>query len=63
MMSQPSPISLSKRFLVEDSRGRAGSDPTSYVFAKRRQERVSLLWLTKIMGVPDPCMSSILRFS
>ena len=41
MMSQPSPISLSKRFLAEDSRGRADSDPTAYVFAKRRQERVS----------------------
>ena len=42
-MSQPSPVSLSKKFLAENSRGRAGSDPSAYAFSKRRRELVSLL--------------------
>ena len=49
-MSQPSPVSLSKKFLAENSRGRAGSDPSAYAFSKRRREIVSLLKVGVSLG-------------
>ena len=41
-MSQPSPVSLSKRFIKVESRTRTGSDPTIYSLKKSNLEKVNL---------------------